>query len=54
MIKSNANALTVDCVYAESLKLVNFLVSEAMKQEDASYVSARGLMMEAILQKNLG
>ncbi|KIK33142.1 hypothetical protein CY34DRAFT_110733 [Suillus luteus UH-Slu-Lm8-n1] len=29
MIKSNANALTVDCVYAESLKLVNFLVSLA-------------------------
>lgn len=52
MIKSIANDITVDCVYAESLLLANFLVAEAMKQEDAAYASAEGVMMQEIVEKN--
>jgi len=54
MVKSIANDLTVDCVYAESLELANFLVMEAMKEGHAAYVSAEGLMMQEMVQKNSG
>lgn len=51
MVKSIANDITVDCVYAESRALANFLVSEAIKQEDAAYVSAEGHIMQEIARK---
>jgi hypothetical protein len=54
MVKSIANDLTMDCMYAESLKLVNFLVMEVMKEGHAAYVSAKGLMMQEMVQKNSG
>jgi hypothetical protein len=52
MVKFIANNLTVGCMYAESLKLVNFLVMEAMKEGHAAYVSTEGLIMQEMVQKN--
>ncbi|KAG1823152.1 hypothetical protein EV424DRAFT_1534514 [Suillus variegatus] len=52
MVRSIANDVTVDCVYAESVELANFLVTEATKEKDAAYPSAQGLMMEEIAEKN--
>ncbi|KAG1869561.1 hypothetical protein F4604DRAFT_1926954 [Suillus subluteus] len=52
MVRSIANDIAVECVYAESVELANFLVTEARKQGNEPYMSAEALMMEGISRRN--
>lgn len=52
MVRSIANDISVDCMYAESVELANYLVTEARKECDEPYMSAEGLMMEHITDTN--
>ncbi|KAG2134385.1 uncharacterized protein EDB93DRAFT_1107302 [Suillus bovinus] len=52
MLASRWPKISVDCVYAESVELANFLVAEARKQEGAVYASAEGLTIKDILRHN--